>query len=213
MASHKSVVKVAIPHCRGRWFPTTAIRIGRVRRGGTQRNGADFVSNSLGRVSCHVMALGCEFNGRLGVDIAGSLMCGPVEIASDARRRRSGVRKATSLMPGLVLLFVDPQATVCPAGYSGPAPSPLRPLTRLAEVKSWLIVVPRIATNIVYRGFLVSDSKSELRDLGSDPIHHEPSTSSVQSACVWFRSLSFSSDWMLLFLLPVIAQLLNQAHR
>ena len=29
IASHKSVVKVAIPHCRGRWFPTTAIRIGR----------------------------------------------------------------------------------------------------------------------------------------------------------------------------------------
>ena len=45
IASHKSVVKVAIPHCRGTWFPITAIRTG-----------------SATSTSCaHLRALECKF--------------------------------------------------------------------------------------------------------------------------------------------------------
>jgi len=73
MASHKSVVNVAIPHCRGRWFPTTAIRKGRVLRGPANKSGAEYAPNLSGRASCSAMALGCEFNKTLGADIASSL--------------------------------------------------------------------------------------------------------------------------------------------
>jgi hypothetical protein len=70
IASHKSVVKVAIPHCRGRWFPTTATRTGSDRIG--IRCEVGFVPKTGGRESRNIMGFGCEFKEMFGADIAGS---------------------------------------------------------------------------------------------------------------------------------------------
>src|ERR1017187_2307288 len=72
IASHKSVVKVAIPHCRGRWFPTTATRTGSGRLGIGCKEYAGSFPNTGNRGPRRVRVFGCEFTEMFGVDIAGS---------------------------------------------------------------------------------------------------------------------------------------------
>ena len=71
-ASHKSVVKVAIPHCRGRWFPTTATRTGRDGlRIGCKKSAGCF-PYAGGRGSCRISVFGCELTVMFDVDMTGS---------------------------------------------------------------------------------------------------------------------------------------------
>ena len=72
MESHKSVVKVAIPHCRGRWFPTTATRIGSERPGARCKEDAGLLRNARGDDSRRTVVFGCGFIKMFGADIAGS---------------------------------------------------------------------------------------------------------------------------------------------
>jgi len=72
IASHKSVVKVAIPHCRGKWFPTTATRTGS-DRGRTCKDDADLLSNSRGRALHRISLFGLGLVEKLRADITGFL--------------------------------------------------------------------------------------------------------------------------------------------
>jgi hypothetical protein len=68
----RSVVKVAIPHCRGRWFPITAIRAGSERLGDGCRVNAGFLPNTRVDASRRIEVLGCGFKEMFGADIADS---------------------------------------------------------------------------------------------------------------------------------------------
>jgi hypothetical protein len=72
MASLRSVVKVAIPHCLGRWFPITAIRVGNKRLGAGCRGIASVLPNTGVRASRRIKGLGWEFKEMFGADIADS---------------------------------------------------------------------------------------------------------------------------------------------
>src|ERR1035438_4513937 len=74
IASHKSVVKVAIPHCRGRWFPTTATRSGSDRLGTSCKRDIDSFPNAGGQTSRRTNAFGCELKETLDTAIAGSCL-------------------------------------------------------------------------------------------------------------------------------------------
>src|ERR1017187_4056465 len=89
IASHKSVVKVAIPHCRGRWFPTTATRSGREWLGITDRDNTGFFSNIGGRASHRIRLFGLKLMGRTGADIAGSLTVGSVWNGTKCRAKQA----------------------------------------------------------------------------------------------------------------------------
>src|ERR1039458_46868 len=72
IASHKSVVKVAIPHCRGRWFPTTATLSGSGLLGTSCKRDADSLRDFGGHTSCCTKAFGRELKEMLDTAIAGS---------------------------------------------------------------------------------------------------------------------------------------------
>src|ERR1039458_525324 len=72
IASHKSVVKVAIPHCRGRWLPTTPTRTGSGRLGIGCKEYAGSFPNPGGRSSRRIGVFGSAFTEMFGADIAGS---------------------------------------------------------------------------------------------------------------------------------------------
>jgi len=73
IASHKSVVKVAIPHCRGRWFPMIAIRIGIDRVLSTCKDDTECFSNTRGLALPCVTEFGFKLTEMSDEDIAGSL--------------------------------------------------------------------------------------------------------------------------------------------
>ena len=67
------LLALAIPHCRGRWFPITATRIGSDRLHIACRDDADLFSNPRGRVLQRIRVFGGKLVERSGEDIAGSL--------------------------------------------------------------------------------------------------------------------------------------------